>query len=148
MPIVVPPWLETGKPKRSSTVPAATLSRKAAYRSEASVAQQKASKVTAALTACEYSHWARRLSQFSGCTVQFSVAAFAGWVKTMKMTRLKRDQRRCRDRQHHSGSISPECHGIADIRQKRQRQEETDDLPSGVGLLRNEIVRLRHPDLV
>jgi hypothetical protein len=146
MPIVVPPWLEQGKPKRSSTVPAATLLRKAAYRIEASVAQQKASKVTAALTACEYSHWARRLSQYSGCTVQFSVAAFAGWVKTMKMTR--RDQRRCRNRQHHGGSVGSEGHGIADIRQKRQRQEETDDPPSGIGPLRNEIIRLRHSDLV
>ncbi|WP_315860184.1 hypothetical protein [Rhizobium leguminosarum] len=121
MPIVVPPWLEQGKPKRSSTVPAATLSRKAAYRIEASVAQQKASKVTAALTACEYSHWSRRLSQFSGCTVQFSVAAFAGCVKTMKMTRLSAISAAAADRQHGRGSISPECHGIADIRQKRQR---------------------------
>ncbi|NNU64675.1 hypothetical protein G9X67_05140 [Rhizobium sp. WYCCWR 11152] len=52
------------------------------------MAQQKASKVITALTACEYSHWVRRLYQFSGCTDQLSVAAFAGWVMTMKMTSL------------------------------------------------------------
>ncbi len=50
----------------------------------ASAMRQNEANVSAALTAWEYSQRVRKSSQPAGTTVQFCVAALAGWVKAKK----------------------------------------------------------------
>ena len=51
----------------------------------APTAQSKATKVIAAFTAWEYSHWIRNRSQSWGTEVQFPVARLAGKVQVKKI---------------------------------------------------------------
>src|SRR5262245_55729956 len=52
-----------------------------------------ATKVSTALTACEYSHCRRAASKASGAIVQFLVATFIGYVKIQKITCVAARQR-------------------------------------------------------
>src|SRR5262249_48712334 len=52
-----------------------------------------ATKVSTALTACEYSHCRRAASKASGATVQLSVATFIGYVNIQKITCVAARQR-------------------------------------------------------
>src|SRR5262245_2652696 len=52
-----------------------------------------ATKVSTALTACEYSHCRRAVSKASGTTVQLLVATFIGYVNVQKITCVAAMQR-------------------------------------------------------
>src|SRR5215813_14957273 len=52
-----------------------------------------ATKVSTALTACEYSHCRRAVSKASGAMVQLLVAAFIGYVNIQKITCVAARQR-------------------------------------------------------
>ncbi|MBX4906095.1 MULTISPECIES: hypothetical protein [Rhizobium] len=57
------------------------------------------------------------------------------------------DQHGGRDRQRHGRSIGSEGRGIADIREKSERQHEADDPPSGTGPLSDIIIAFPIPIL-